>query len=96
MFDASFIPSHSDVLSFYKEELAGENTNQISIMAARSGESKLETLKRMAGSVVDLHGTIVKILDGSREACDAFKSFVVGYFDFHFTVERYKLADLDL
>ncbi|KAF8554184.1 terpenoid synthase [Imleria badia] len=92
-----FINELNDVLSFYKEELAAEDTNQISLMAARSKVSKLETLARMARSVTDVYGTIVGILEGSSaRACDGFKQFVVGYFDFHFTVERYRLADLDL
>lgn len=84
------------MLSFYKEELAGENTNHISTLASRNKESKLDTLKRVARMVVDDYNRIVTILEGSPEACDAFKRYAIAYFDFHFAVERYKLAELDL
>ena len=87
---------YSDVLSFYKEELAGENSNHISMVAVRSKVSKLEAFKQEAETVTDLYWRILRILEGCTEACHAFRSFVVGYFHFHFSVERYKLADLDL
>ncbi|KAF8132098.1 isoprenoid synthase domain-containing protein [Boletus edulis] len=91
-----FINELNDVLSFYKEELAGENRNQISIMAARNKESKLEILRRVVDSILDLYKTIMEVLEGSPEASDAFRQFTVGFYHFHFAVQRYKLEDLDL
>ncbi|KAF9236671.1 hypothetical protein BU15DRAFT_76769 [Melanogaster broomeanus] len=52
----------SDVLSFYKEELAGESTNQISAMAARKGVSKVEQLVDTSGELCE---RIIGILDVS-------------------------------
>lgn len=95
-FEISSNTYHSDVLSFYKEELAGENNNMISIIAARNKESKFQAFKQVAQTVMCLYDRIVMILERSPEACNAFKRFVTGFYDFHFAVERYKLADLDL
>lgn len=89
-------PTCSDVLSFYKEELAGECNNQIAVMAHRNRESHLHAFTALAARAVGHRDKIVQILCGSRKACDEFERFSAGYFGFHVSIERYRLADLDL
>jgi len=83
----------SDVLSFYKEELAGEDNNYISNEAYSAGESKLVVLSRVAERLVADVSQIESSLDGSSK--DAFQSFKEGFISFHFTLEkRYRLGEL--
>ena len=90
------MPYFSDVLSFYKEERVGETTNQISTLAARNKKSKLETFSELTETTIGLYKRIVKILEGSPEACEAFKHYAAGYVRFHTSTTRYRLEDLDL
>lgn len=83
-------------MSFYKEELAGETTNQISTLAARTDKSKLETFDELTETTIGVYRSIVRILEGSPEACEAFKQYAVGYVHFHTSLGRYRLEDLDL
>lgn len=86
----------SDILSFYKEDLAGETTNQISIVAACNQTSKLDALNALAETTADLFEKAAEMLDGSPEACESFKKFATGFVRFHISVGRYRLADLEL
>ncbi|KAF8443150.1 isoprenoid synthase domain-containing protein [Boletus edulis BED1] len=91
-----FIHNVNDVLSFYKEELVSETTNQVSTLAARANKSKLETFGELTERTIGLYKTVVKILEGSPEACEAFKRYTAGYVYFHTSIKRYRFADLDL
>ena len=87
----------SDILSFYKEELAGETTNQISIMAAHNKTSKLDALNALVETTANIFENAVEILNGSPAACATFKKFAMGLVRFHiFAKKRYRLADLKL
>jgi len=89
-----FSNNTNDILSFYKEELAGETTNQISIVAVRSKTSKLDVFNALTETTVDIFESAVEILKGSPEACEAFKKFATGLVRFHTSVGRYRLAEL--
>ncbi|KAH7885529.1 isoprenoid synthase domain-containing protein [Phlebopus sp. FC_14] len=91
-----FLHNMNDILSFYKEEKAGETTNQISLIASRNKTSKFEAFEALAQVTAEQFVQISKILEASPAACNAFKRFVAGYVVFHCSVERYKLADLQL
>ncbi|KAH0831846.1 isoprenoid synthase domain-containing protein [Lanmaoa asiatica] len=91
-----FIHNTNDVLSFYKEERVGETTNQISTLAARTKKSKLEAFGELTETTIGLFKRIVKILEGSPRACEAFKHYTAGYVRFHTSIVRYQLEDLDL
>ena len=86
----------SDILSFYKEELAGETTNQISMVAARNKTSKLDALNALAETTMDIVENTIEILNESPEACEIFMKFVIGLVHFHTSVGRYRLAELAL
>ena len=85
----------SDVLSFYKEELAGENGNYISNEASQRGENKISVFRDLAHDVALCISRIVNVLEGNRDAQAAFQSFIGGYVSFHTSFDsRYHLDDL--
>ncbi|KAF8815630.1 terpenoid synthase [Phlegmacium glaucopus] len=85
----------NDVLSFYKEELAGENGNYISNEAKQRGESKIPVFRSLARDVSLCVSRVANILEGSGEAKAAFQSFIGGYVSFHTSFDsRYHLDDL--
>jgi len=91
-----FIHNVNDVLSFYKEELVGETTNQVSTLAARAHKSKLDAYSELTEATIGLYKEIVKILEDTPEACAAFKDYTAGYVYFHTSTTRYRFEDLDL
>lgn len=92
----AYLTCFSDVLSFYKEERVGETTNQISVLAARTKKLKLETFTDLTDTTIGLYKRIVKILERSPDACEAFRHYTAGYVRFHTSTTRYQLEDLDL
>ncbi|KAN0074715.1 Isoprenoid synthase domain containing protein [Tylopilus felleus] len=90
-----FIHNVNDVLSFYKEELVGETTNQVSTLAAHANKSRLETFGELTEATIGLYKEVVKILQDYPEACEAFKRYTAGYAYFHTSTTRY-FEDLDL
>ncbi|KAG7086477.1 hypothetical protein E1B28_002428 [Marasmius oreades] len=84
----------NDVLSFYKEELRGEEENLASMLAKESMITKHEAIRRLADHVVEAERNISKGLAGNQSALDIWKSFKVGYVRFHTSCPRYKLEEL--
>ena len=85
----------SDVLSFYKEELAGENANYIANEASQRGEDKILVFRKLARDVALCISRTTNILESSSEAQAAFLSFMGGYESFHTSFgSRYHLDDL--
>ena len=86
----------SDVLSFYKEELAGENGNYISLEVSQREQDKIPVLRDLARDVSLCVSRVTNILEGSSsEANAAFQCFIGGYVSFHTSFDsRYHLNDL--
>ena len=85
----------SDVLSFYKEELAGENGNYISLEASQRRQEKIPVFRDLARDVSLCVSRGANILEGSSEAKDAYQCFIGGYVSFHISYDsRYHLNDL--
>ncbi|KAF8803257.1 terpenoid synthase [Phlegmacium glaucopus] len=85
----------NDVLSFYKEELAGESGNYISNEANQRGEEKTPVFRVLAHDVSLCVSRVANILEGSGEARAAFQCFMGGYVSFHTSFDsRYHLDDL--
>ncbi|KII94515.1 hypothetical protein PLICRDRAFT_120583 [Plicaturopsis crispa FD-325 SS-3] len=91
-----FINCTNDLMSFYKEELVGEQVNQVSLIAKCRCITKREALRVLEDQVVAAHDNIVEILAPHEDAACAFKRFVRGYIAFHTSLKRYKLDELDL
>lgn len=84
----------SDVLSFYKEELAGETANHVSIVARCEGKTKEEVLRRITEDTVACHSRLQKILMNDREASEILDQLFEGYVSFHASLGRYRLEEL--
>lgn len=88
--------SISDIFSFYKEELSGDDVNYVSLVAALHKISKIEALILVANNVADAHQRALRILSPSEGALDAYARFSHGYVGFHASSDRYKLGELNL
>lgn len=87
--------SRSDVLSFYKEEVAGDSVNYISVLARRQGVPNMTAFQKLADEVARSAAQVGKILEGDQEAHDAWQKFKAGYVGFHTSLEdRYRLDEL--
>jgi len=87
----------NDVLSFYKEELVGENGNYVSLEASQRGQEKIPVLRELARDVSLCVSRVESILEGtsSSEAKAAFQCFKSGYVSLHISLDsRYHLNDL--
>ena len=90
---STFTCSCSDVLSFYKEELAGEKDNYIHSRARVMGQSPYVVLKDLADEVVAIAEQGRSILKGEKER-EVWNVFVKGYAAFHYLSPRYQLSEL--
>jgi len=92
---AFFINLSNDVLSFYKEFLAGETNNYVSNRAHVTGKSLSDTLQDTVNDTLAAYARITKGFE-STDASIAWRRFVHGSLDFHFTLKRYRLSDLGI
>ncbi|KAJ6546765.1 hypothetical protein DFH09DRAFT_1170884, partial [Mycena vulgaris] len=84
----------NDIFSFYKEDLAGETMNYVSVRAKVSGKHPKGVLVEMIEEVGDLHQRIAGILEGNRDAMAAWAELEHGVIAWHFSLSRYKLTEL--
>jgi len=88
-----FIGYLNDILSFYKEEIAGEVGNYINDRALVSGKTSLETLREVIDEAAAAGERIHSIL-GEGEIRDAWDAFVTGAIAFHVIDPRYRLQEI--
>lgn len=86
----------NDVLSFHKEELAGETANYVHNRACLENKAPLEVLAEMAEELRVSRNTIHIALSKSPRALQAWKVWEHGYVAWHMAQDRYKLRDLGL
>ncbi len=91
-----FINFGNDVLSFYKEECAGETHNLISLLAKAREEPKTGTLRYLAEQCIQAYDRGLYMLAHHEEARKAFEDFGRGYLAYHVGTERYLLSELNL
>ncbi|KAK7044170.1 hypothetical protein VNI00_007890 [Paramarasmius palmivorus] len=84
-----FIELTNDVLSFYKEYLAGETQNYISNRALTTERSPLQAFQDVAEQVLSTNDRICATL--KEPELTSWNTFVNGYLAFHVTQERYLL-----
>ncbi|KAJ3775201.1 isoprenoid synthase domain-containing protein [Lentinula raphanica] len=90
-----FIVNVNDILSFYKEELAEETVNHISLIAFARGCSQSHAFHSLIHETVEAHQKITHILEPDPKALDAYKKFAAGYVYFHTSLDsRYHLNEL--
>ncbi|KAF8586475.1 terpenoid synthase [Ramaria rubella] len=84
----------NDVLSFHKEELAGESANYIHNRAYVDNKAPLQVLVDVVEELQVSRNAIHKALALSAEALKAWIVFERGYVAWHIGLDRYKLRDL--
>jgi hypothetical protein len=89
-------PLPSDMFSFFKEELAGETLNFVSMSAQSKEVTKVEALQILADETSQCYNRASQLLESDTEAWEAFRAFCVGYVGFHGLSSRYKLDQLQL
>ncbi|KAF8887831.1 isoprenoid synthase domain-containing protein [Infundibulicybe gibba] len=92
----NYINDVNDIFSFYKEELAGETSNHICLIAQVRGCTKLEAMEYLAQVSIDGARRMATILESHPEARALTREYLVqGYIGFHaLSRERYRLDDL--
>jgi len=78
----------------YKEEIAGEEGNFISLLAARKMISKTKAHRQVTDETLESDRVILELLGGNNEALEAYKRFRAGYVAFHTCSARYRLREL--
>ncbi|KAG8914391.1 hypothetical protein FRC01_004098 [Tulasnella sp. 417] len=90
-------PSLSDVLSFYKEALAGETNSFLMNRAAIENKDPLVVLREIAAESA---ANIRRIVDIASEQGDEVRklalNFAYGYIEFHMLTPRYRLEELGI
>ena len=83
----------SDILSFYKEELANETNNFVHDRARVTGKGIKAVLQDILEEVINAVTRAREILQGEKEK-ETWERFLSGYVAFHFLSPRYKLETL--
>ena len=82
----------SDILSFYKEELEGDDRNVVHCRAKWSGKDVHNILKDIVDEVTEAIASSRSFLSGKeREAAEAYMS---GYISFHYLAPRYRMDEI--
>ncbi|KAF9254922.1 terpenoid synthase, partial [Marasmius fiardii PR-910] len=89
-----YINYMNDVLSYYKEELKGEEENLVTLLAKESGITNYEAFQRVADDVAEADRIILEGLASNQRALNCWKSYRAGYVRFHISSPRYKLDEL--
>ncbi|KAK1522565.1 longiborneol synthase [Colletotrichum costaricense] len=91
-----FINLTNDILSFYKEEKAGEIRNYIHKSALSSGRSPLEVLESAISESALAYSRTEAILRDSRPYDELWHAYAMGYIAMHFNTRRYYLSEITL
>ncbi|KAM5534650.1 hypothetical protein V8D89_011662 [Ganoderma adspersum] len=84
----------NDILSFYKEELAGETNNYVHLRAAAEQIPPLEVLHQLTEEVLDSAKRIEKIIGQDDELAALWHRYLQSYLEFSVRTPRYRLAEL--
>ena len=96
LFGTHRVVTPSDITSFYKEELAGQQENTVSLLARLNNRSKLQQLRIFADDVVEAHRRTSAILADREAAYGDYMLFWSGYVPFHAASKRYRLSELGI
>lgn len=81
---------------FYKEELAADETNFVSLRAGYARSDKLSALKDTIKDCVGAFKRASVVFKGRGTYDEAWHTFARGYVTFHLTNPRYRLAEFGL
>ncbi|CDO71697.1 hypothetical protein BN946_scf184915.g41 [Trametes cinnabarina] len=86
----------SDILSFYKEVVKGENDNYIHQRAAAEQKDPLKVLRELVEETLDHIRQAETLTSADPELSNLYRGHLMGYIEFHFRAKRYLLDDLQL
>ncbi|KAI0689741.1 isoprenoid synthase domain-containing protein [Cytidiella melzeri] len=89
----SYLNYGNDILSFYKEQLAGEKNNYLHSRALVTKKDVNVVLVEVVNEVVEAVDRARSVLVGEEEK-KVWESFLMGYAAFHYMSPRYKLTEL--
>jgi hypothetical protein len=84
----------NDVLSFYKEELAGDDNNFVHMRAKVAGKDVVSTLDDISDETMIAIRNISATLAGDAATLEAFHVWLAGYIHYHLCTSRYRLQEL--
>jgi len=90
---SQFICLSNDLMSYYKEENAGETSNYLSQRMVTNGRPVTEMLEELVNRLVTADSCIKAVLGDSPER-RAWEAFASGYAEYHLHTPRYMLKDL--
>ncbi|TBU54657.1 terpenoid synthase [Dichomitus squalens] len=89
-----YIIAANDVLSFYKEQLAGETKNYIHIRATTDQMTPVDMLRQVADEVLASGERVELLIGDDAQLMRIWRSFEHGVLEFHVKTQRYQLAGL--
>nr|WMM66776.1 linalool synthase [Ganoderma sinense] len=84
----------NDILSFYKEELAGETNNYVHLRTSAEQSSAANVLRHLVEEVLESAGTMDMLTSGDSELAALWQRYMQGYLEFSLKAKRYRLAEL--
>ncbi|KAK7428159.1 hypothetical protein QQZ08_005399 [Neonectria magnoliae] len=84
----------NDVISFYKELLAGEKGNYIDMRAHKDGVDVVTALQTLAEEGLAIHSRVFAALANEPEYLANFDAYAKGITHFHTSSPRYRLVEL--
>ncbi|KAJ6500291.1 isoprenoid synthase domain-containing protein [Mycena vulgaris] len=84
----------NDILSFHKEELAGETMTYVQVRSKTTRKHPRQVLIEMVQEVGEIHARILATLRGHEEAFLAWTTLENGFIAWHLSIGRYKLSEL--
>jgi len=91
-----WIAGVNDLLSFHKEELAGETANYIHNRAHVENVTAMQVFADMGHEMLKKRASILTVLAKSPRALEIWQIWERGYIAWHLAQDRYKLKDLGL
>ncbi|KAK6064003.1 hypothetical protein SCUP234_12609 [Seiridium cupressi] len=91
-----YISFTNDILSFYKEERAGEKHNYVHNRAFYEGRNVYAVFRDMINENVAAHRRIQLVLKDKEPYAKAWLEHAMGFVSMHKAMERYKLCELGL
>ncbi|RPD62212.1 terpenoid synthase [Lentinus tigrinus ALCF2SS1-6] len=84
----------NDILSFYKEQLAGETKNYMHMRACAEQTTPVQVLRTLCEEVLECDRKVLALSAGNNELADLWKKYVQGTLEFHANTRRYRLFEL--
>ncbi|KAI0670935.1 terpenoid synthase [Trametes maxima] len=86
----------NDILSFYKELLSGETNNHVHMRAAAEQKTPMMVLREFAEEALVTTRKIEALTSDDPQLAEIYRSYLMGYTEFHVRAKRYRLDDLGM